>query len=164
MVQGNKKSSAEYCAATCEDRYSPSAPPLRHALHIESCLAISRNCVPEGKLRYFTSNCRLSGPCLPLFLFCRPLIFGNTANALVWLCPLEQLDYDHYLPMFFDGIRCLEDPCKMLARQVTKYLRSKEQTFALSMTLHNILNSRLCRSNMPSERFWGFVILSTQYA
>ncbi|CAM9495409.1 unnamed protein product, partial [Sphacelaria rigidula] len=41
----------------------------------------------------------------------------SVANALVWVCPLEQLDYDYYLPMFFEGIRCLEDPCKVLARQ-----------------------------------------------
>ncbi|CAM9911551.1 unnamed protein product, partial [Laminaria digitata] len=41
----------------------------------------------------------------------------GTANALVWVCPLEQLDYEFYLPMFFDGIRCLEDPCMTLARQ-----------------------------------------------
>lgn len=43
---------------------------------------------------------------------------NRSANALVWVCPLEQLDYDYYLPMFFDGIRCLEDPCMTLARQV----------------------------------------------
>ncbi|CAM9099660.1 unnamed protein product, partial [Discosporangium mesarthrocarpum] len=41
----------------------------------------------------------------------------HTANTLVWVCPLEQLDYEHYLPMFFDGIRCTEDPCKTIARQ-----------------------------------------------
>ncbi|CAM9228639.1 unnamed protein product [Pylaiella littoralis] len=41
----------------------------------------------------------------------------SAASALVWVCPLEQLDYDHYLPMFFDGIRCLEEPCTTLARQ-----------------------------------------------
>ena len=26
-------------------------------------------------------------------------------NALVWVCPLQQLDYDHYLPVFLEGIR-----------------------------------------------------------
>ncbi|CAM9345029.1 unnamed protein product [Chrysoparadoxa australica] len=38
-------------------------------------------------------------------------------RGLSWLCPFSQLDYDYYLPMFFEGIRCLEDPCKFIARQ-----------------------------------------------
>lgn len=45
------------------------------------------------------------------------------ASALVWVCPLEQLDYEYYLPMFFDGIRCLEEPCTTLARQVCHQFR-----------------------------------------
>ncbi|CAM9294354.1 unnamed protein product, partial [Phaeothamnion confervicola] len=42
---------------------------------------------------------------------------GGIVNTLVWICPLQQLDYDHYLPVFFDGICCLEEPCRLLARR-----------------------------------------------
>lgn len=38
-------------------------------------------------------------------------------NGLTWVCPLLQLDYDYYLPIFFDGLRCTEDPAKFVARQ-----------------------------------------------
>ena len=38
-------------------------------------------------------------------------------NALVWICPLQQLDYDHYLLVFLEGFRCEADPCKFIARQ-----------------------------------------------
>jgi Parkin co-regulated protein len=36
---------------------------------------------------------------------------------LVWVCPLQQLDYEHYLLVFLEGVRCQEDPCKFIARQ-----------------------------------------------
>jgi len=42
--------------------------------------------------------------------------------ALTWVCPLQTLDYDHYLPIFFDGIRATEQPYKFLARQGVREL------------------------------------------
>ena len=36
---------------------------------------------------------------------------------LSWVCPLEKLDYEYYLPIFFDGLQCNEDPSKFLATQ-----------------------------------------------
>ena len=44
----------------------------------------------------------------------------SSANGLSWVCPLHNLDYEHYLPIFFDGVRCTEDPYKFMARQVRK--------------------------------------------
>lgn len=55
---------------------------------------------------------------MDVWSFLLPTAGYMSASALVWVCPLEQLDYDHYLPMFFDGIRCLQEPCTTLARQV----------------------------------------------
>ena len=37
----------------------------------------------------------------------------------------EKLDYHHYLPIFFDGIRETEEPFKFLARQGTYDLLAK---------------------------------------
>lgn len=42
---------------------------------------------------------------------------GGSRNGLTWVCPLLQLDYMHYLPIFFDGIRCTEEPYSFIARQ-----------------------------------------------
>lgn len=42
---------------------------------------------------------------------------GAAGHYLSWVCPLEQLDYSYYLPMFFDGLRCTQEPCSFLARQ-----------------------------------------------
>ncbi|KAJ1444788.1 parkin co-regulated protein [Pelagophyceae sp. CCMP2097] len=53
-----------------------------------------------------------------------PCIIEHRAsgNGLSWICPLLQLDYAHYLPIFFDGIRCAEDPYRFVARQGCKEL------------------------------------------
>lgn len=42
---------------------------------------------------------------------------GVKGQYLSWVCPLENLDYEYYLPVFFDGIRVKEMPCSFLARQ-----------------------------------------------
>ena len=36
---------------------------------------------------------------------------------LSWACPLENLDYSYYLPVFFDGLQVDENPSSFLARQ-----------------------------------------------
>jgi len=38
------------------------------------------------------------------------------------MCPLHNLDYEHYLPIFMDGIRCVENPFRFIARQAVKEL------------------------------------------
>lgn len=39
--------------------------------------------------------------------------------------PVEKLDYHHYLPIFFDGLRDKEEPYKFLALQGVKDLLAK---------------------------------------
>ena len=36
---------------------------------------------------------------------------------LSWACPLDNLDYEYYLPLFFDGLQCKEHPVCFIARQ-----------------------------------------------
>ncbi len=36
---------------------------------------------------------------------------------LSWVCPLENLDYEYYLPIFFDGLQCDTDPHRFIACQ-----------------------------------------------
>ena len=35
---------------------------------------------------------------------------GISVHRLTWVYPLENLDYEYYLPIFFDGLRCTEMP------------------------------------------------------
>jgi hypothetical protein len=42
---------------------------------------------------------------------------GNTWNKIAWKVDIDKLDYHHYLPIFFDGLREKEDPYRFLAVQ-----------------------------------------------
>ena len=42
---------------------------------------------------------------------------GVKGQYLSWVCPLDNLDYEYYLPQFFDGLRVKDKPCCFLARQ-----------------------------------------------
>jgi len=39
----------------------------------------------------------------------------GTSNRIAWKVDIEKLDYHHYLPIFFDGLREKEDPYRFLA-------------------------------------------------
>mmetsp|Transcript_24752 Transcript_24752/g.50663 ORF Transcript_24752/g.50663 Transcript_24752/m.50663 type:complete len:315 (-) Transcript_24752:84-1028(-) len=45
------------------------------------------------------------------------ILHGAAGGKLVWKVDLEKLDYHHYLPIFFDGLREKEDPYRFLAVQ-----------------------------------------------
>mmetsp|Transcript_39561 Transcript_39561/g.51018 ORF Transcript_39561/g.51018 Transcript_39561/m.51018 type:complete len:268 (+) Transcript_39561:67-870(+) len=42
---------------------------------------------------------------------------GGTANKIAWKVEIGKLDFHHYLPVFFDGLRELESPYAFLAEQ-----------------------------------------------
>jgi hypothetical protein len=42
---------------------------------------------------------------------------GNGGHYLSWACPLENLDYEYYLPLFFDGLQCKDRIISFIARQ-----------------------------------------------
>lgn len=42
---------------------------------------------------------------------------GSSGLYLSWACPLENLDYEYYLPLFFDGLQCKDHITAFLARQ-----------------------------------------------
>jgi hypothetical protein len=42
---------------------------------------------------------------------------GGTGNRISWKVDIDKLDYHHYLPIFFDGLREKEDPYRFLAVQ-----------------------------------------------
>jgi len=42
---------------------------------------------------------------------------GGVANRIAWKVSIEKLDFHHYLPIFFDGLREVEQPYAFLAEQ-----------------------------------------------
>lgn len=42
---------------------------------------------------------------------------GGVSNRIQWSVDIEKLDFHHYLPIFFDGLREIEDPYAFLAEQ-----------------------------------------------
>jgi hypothetical protein len=42
---------------------------------------------------------------------------GGSWNKISWKVDIEKLDFHHYLPIFFDGLREKEEPYRFLAVQ-----------------------------------------------
>lgn len=88
----------------------------------------------------------------------------GSKNVIAWKVEIEKLDYHHYLPIFFDGIRETQEPYRFLAVkgvedmlkvQLTQY---SEQHTALQrlMHLHLLVPCRLegqrsCQSSHSSS-------------
>jgi len=53
--------------------------------------------------------------------------FDGATRKVQWRVMFDKLDYHHYLPIFFDGIREKEEPYKFLARQGTQDLLNEGQ-------------------------------------
>jgi hypothetical protein len=51
--------------------------------------------------------------------------FDGASRKVQWKVNFDKLDYHHYLPIFFDGIREQKEPYKFLARQGTYDLLQK---------------------------------------
>ncbi len=59
--------------------------------------------------------------------------FEGASRKVSWKVNLSELDYHHYLPIFFDGIREQKEPYKFLARQGTLDLLTKGKEKILSV-------------------------------
>ncbi|XP_008558063.1 parkin coregulated gene protein isoform X2 [Microplitis mediator] len=46
-----------------------------------------------------------------------PISIENDASSITWKVNIEELDFHHYLPMFFDGLTETEHPYKFLVEQ-----------------------------------------------
>eukprot|EP00659_Diplonema_papillatum_P009109 gene9109-14113_t len=55
----------------------------------------------------------------------------TTGNKLDWKVDIEKLDYHHYLPIFFDGLREVDEPYRFLAVQGSLDLLEKGGTKVL---------------------------------
>jgi hypothetical protein len=43
------------------------------------------------------------------------ILHSSSKNSLLWKVDIRKLDYHHYLPIFFDGIREKEEPFRFIA-------------------------------------------------
>ncbi|CAD8056914.1 unnamed protein product [Paramecium primaurelia] len=59
--------------------------------------------------------------------------FSGAVRKIVWKCEPECLDYHLYLPIFFEGLREVEDPYKFLAVNGCEELLQKGETKILSV-------------------------------
>jgi len=85
----------------------PSSPPKAGAT--------TRRKVPATQFRTFYDRGDL-----PVQVF-----HGAVGGKIVWKVDIDKLDYHHYLPIFFDGLREKEDPYRFLAVQGTYDLLEK---------------------------------------
>jgi hypothetical protein len=68
--------------------------------------AISRRVIPTTEFRRFYDRGDL------------PICMSHAqGDKITWKVPCDQLDYHHYLPIFFDGLREKSDPYRFLAIQ-----------------------------------------------
>merc|ERR1712139_338756 len=82
--------------------YSDQKPPPRAG-------AIVRRPVTKTEFRRFYDRGDL-----PIQIY-----HGAVGGKIAWKVDIEKLDYHHYLPIFFDGLREKEDPYRFLAVQGT---------------------------------------------
>jgi len=82
--------------------YSDQKPPPRAG-------AIVRRPVSKTEFRRFYDRGDL-----PIQIY-----HGAVGGKIAWKVDIEKLDYHHYLPIFFDGLREKEDPYRFLAVQGT---------------------------------------------
>jgi len=69
--------------------------------------AMNKRAIPRTEFRKFYDRGDL-----PIQVF-----HGAVGGKIAWKVDVEKLDYHHYLPIFFDGIREKEDPYRFLAVQ-----------------------------------------------
>jgi hypothetical protein len=77
--------------------------------------ATAKRPVPKSEFRRFYDRGDL-----PIQVF-----HGAVGGKIAWKVDIEKLDYHHYLPIFFDGIREKEDPYRFLAVQGTYDMMEK---------------------------------------
>jgi hypothetical protein len=95
-----------------ETRYGPRAPPIGRAddvLGPPRAGATNKRPVQASEFRRFYDRGDL-----PIQIF-----HGSVGGKVAWKVDVDKLDYHHYLPIFFDGLREKEDPYRFLAVQGT---------------------------------------------
>lgn len=76
----------------------------------------------------------------------------GTKNVISWKVEIERLDYHHYLPIFFDGIREVEEPYRFLATKGVEDLL-KVRLHVCEVLVPATSTSGQCSSAKPACRW-----------
>jgi len=76
---------------------------------------------------------------------------SGTANKIAWKVDIEKLDYHHYLPIFFDGLREKEDPYRFLAVEGTHNMLDKGGSKILPVVPQLIIPIKTALNSRDSE-------------
>lgn len=109
--KSKKSGNGGACSSLLEGR-KPASPPKPIAG------ALERRPIPPTQFRRFYDRGDL-----PI-----SIDHQGTGNVLHWKVSAEKLDYHHYLPIFFDGLREKEEPYRFMAVQGTFDLLEKGKT------------------------------------
>lgn len=77
--------------------------------------------------------------------------FDGAQRKVQWKVNFDKLDYHHYLPIFFDGIREQDEPYKFLACQGTYDLLSKGGSKILPVIPQLIIPIKTCLNTRDPE-------------
>jgi len=77
--------------------------------------------------------------------------FDGAQRKVQWKVNFDKLDYHHYLPIFFDGIREQQEPYKFLARQGTYDLLAKGGAKILSVIPQLIIPIKTALNTRDNE-------------
>ena len=90
-----------------------------------------------------------------------PCLLEDRGN-LSWVCPLDQLDYDYYLPIFVEGLRSSNDTFRFIASQGTRELLQEGQEDALLRCLPDVVKSLrlVLQSKDPHDIYEALGVLS----
>lgn len=76
---------------------------------------------------------------------------GAVGGKIAWKVDIEKLDYHHYLPIFFDGLREKEDPYRFLAVQGVYDMLDKGGTKVLPVVPQLIIPMKTALNTRDSE-------------
>merc|ERR1712187_1108212 len=76
---------------------------------------------------------------------------GAVGGKLVWKVDIEKLDYHHYLPIFFDGLREKEEPYRFLAVQGTYDMLEKGGAKILPVVPQLIIPAKVALNTRDPE-------------
>lgn len=77
--------------------------------------------------------------------------FDGAQRKVQWKVNFDKLDYHHYLPIFFDGVREQQEPYKFLARQGTYDLLAKGGAKILSVIPQLIIPIKTALNTRDAE-------------
>jgi len=132
------------------DRTSSAAPPRAGAYK-------RRPIEPTEFRRFYDRND------LPL-----QIVHAGTQNRIGWKVDAEKLDYHHYLPIFFDGIREKEEPYRFLAVEGTYNLLDRGGSKILPVVpqliipIKKALNTRDAEVTVTALKILQTLVLSAE--